>query len=1082
MSSASQDFLFKIICPTLIINESINSQSNSKIILEEIQLYEDFMSSIKQYLQNRYNDTIADLSQNLVNTKDTAVLIKEIISNPDYLELVVTQLNKQIRNLMKSIRSFSSTMMTNATLAPIRTKIQSLLNTLTQRISQSLTTKGWKGFLYSLGVYGFAKFVFNKFTEYGKSAESVLTFFNSGATDLLEEKIDTFSNMIINIASTTMAEFIGFFGDMVEVGKIFTDILSYIRRKLEVGNNLNLQNAPQTATTAESVGRIVRNVNTTADVGVDEIKKQAAKFGNKVDRDGRPPLIHKTASKNSNPNTLFNMGITEEYTALELAIMEGGHILEEDWKSNLKKMLAVGLITTSMAAAISTKDSYDKWMANVQQKNPQIAKQIMNLPDRPVSAVASPQGASPEAIGEPSDSRLAPSVSPLPQERPSTIAPETSPKPKKKPSMLLTNNPIEKLLLNTATTNGISGVELAAFMAQSAHETMSYYSMYELGDKEYFRMYDKKYAPEKASELGNTEVGDGYRYRGRGFIHLTGRYNYRKAGEELGLPLEQEPDLAADPKIAANIAVWFWKNRVVPKVTDFTDVAAVTKPINSGLNKLSLRVEKFNQYYDNLKWIENANKNTQTASLSEAGSSIRLGDLAEIKTNFEDADFWVWRRNTLERVGEPTKVFNPQHIGIKVQRTDILLPDYLYYLMQYLHTKGHFKKAATGSTNLVNITTNDIKNISFALNESNTKRIVEAIKKVKESEIVDLGKAREEDKLKKFHKDFMGKVKSDVEKKINALEVAHEQGLFDDLPIGSRFTLPKGASYKVLGHSMQASKTDQLPRHQLEFRNKFNFGPAKFIEVDGKFFRPMVYTEEVAGEMAGSNSAFELDKLVNFETGEKRYTKFTGPRKVSEKAKTKQVKGKEPLPPMSKPSKTGFQKHPYTGRLVGESVGYKVMAYDPTTAMAYSLADDSIKIPLVIGKDVKMSGNGLYLSNSENFVKTYYSGLTDKDEILIKFDYNPSDIISGNDRDNESEFTVKNAKIVGFKVISENISNNLFNIIKENMSVTATEVARIAKEKGLEPGSDEWFKHWFSLPYMIDRNKPNVRTPMGIKK
>lgn len=59
-------------------------------------------------------------------------------------------------------------------------------------------------------------------------------------------------------------------------------------------------------------GRIVKGVNTTVDVGVDEIKRQAAKFGNRVDRDGRP--------------------LTREskYTALELAIMEGGHALGED--------------------------------------------------------------------------------------------------------------------------------------------------------------------------------------------------------------------------------------------------------------------------------------------------------------------------------------------------------------------------------------------------------------------------------------------------------------------------------------------------------------------------------------------------------------------------------------------------------------------------------------------------------------------------------------------------------------------------------------------------------------------------------
>ena len=60
------------------------------------------------------------------------------------------------------------------------------------------------------------------------------------------------------------------------------------------------------------VGRIVKGVNTTPDVGPDEIKKQAAKMGFKVDRDGRPPLLHAKARKNSDPNTLFNLGLKEQ--------------------------------------------------------------------------------------------------------------------------------------------------------------------------------------------------------------------------------------------------------------------------------------------------------------------------------------------------------------------------------------------------------------------------------------------------------------------------------------------------------------------------------------------------------------------------------------------------------------------------------------------------------------------------------------------------------------------------------------------------------------------------------------------------
>lgn len=79
-------------------------------------------------------------------------------------------------------------------------------------------------------------------------------------------------------------------------------------------------------------GRIVKGVNTTVDVDVNEIPRQAAKFGNKVDKDGRPPTLS-SAVKGKSTNVLFNLGMTESaeprYTAAEWAIMEGGHSLEE---------------------------------------------------------------------------------------------------------------------------------------------------------------------------------------------------------------------------------------------------------------------------------------------------------------------------------------------------------------------------------------------------------------------------------------------------------------------------------------------------------------------------------------------------------------------------------------------------------------------------------------------------------------------------------------------------------------------------------------------------------------------------------
>jgi len=165
----------------------------------------------------------------------------------------------------------------------------------------------------------------------------------------------------------------------------------------------------------------------------------------------------------------------------------------------------------------------------------------------------------------------------------------------------LINNPIAKALRREAAIAGIEGAELAQLIAQCAHETQNFTSLKEFGGPTYFRKYDIQHDPQKAKMLGNTEPGDGARYRGRGYIQLTGRYNYRKAGEALGLPLEDQPELLERPDIAAKATLWYWQTRVQPKVSNFKDTREVTKPINSGLRGLSDREEKFNaimQFYN----------------------------------------------------------------------------------------------------------------------------------------------------------------------------------------------------------------------------------------------------------------------------------------------------------------------------------------------------------------------------------------------------------------------------------------------------------------------------------------------------
>lgn len=173
-----------------------------------------------------------------------------------------------------------------------------------------------------------------------------------------------------------------------------------------------------------------------------------------------------------------------------------------------------------------------------------------------------------------------------------------APKPQPKPAALPTKNKANELLVAKAGHRaGLRGEELAAFLAQTAHESQGFNRLKEAGGDDYFRkMYDPQHAPKTAAILGNTKPGDGVRYAGRGFMQLTGRDNYEKAGKALNLPLLKKPQLAARPDVAARIAVWFWKSRVRPNVSDFTDVEAVTKQINPALKHLDRREQHWADY------------------------------------------------------------------------------------------------------------------------------------------------------------------------------------------------------------------------------------------------------------------------------------------------------------------------------------------------------------------------------------------------------------------------------------------------------------------------------------------------------
>jgi choline kinase len=94
---------------------------------------------------------------------------------------------------------------------------------------------------------------------------------------------------------------------------------------------------------------------------------------------------------------------------------------------------------------------------------------------------------------------------------------------------------------------------------------------------------------------------------------------------------------------------------------------------------------------------------------------MTIGDVCEFKTNFEDADFWLIRKGSETTVGKPVKEYSPEHIGVKVISTDIMDPNYLYYVFMYLHQSGKFIPMSHGTLKLKNIRISDIKEIPISL-------------------------------------------------------------------------------------------------------------------------------------------------------------------------------------------------------------------------------------------------------------------------------------------------------------------------------------------------------------------------------
>ena len=127
----------------------------------------------------------------------------------------------------------------------------------------------------------------------------------------------------------------------------------------------------------------------------------------------------------------------------------------------------------------------------------------------------------------------------------------------------------------------------AAFIAQIAEESVSLNYFEEIASG---WEYDISRNPSLARELGNTHYGDGPRYKGRGPIQLTGRSNYIRAGQALGIDLVDHPTRAASPDVGFRTAGWYWVTHGLNGLADARDFREITLRINGGYNGYSTRL------------------------------------------------------------------------------------------------------------------------------------------------------------------------------------------------------------------------------------------------------------------------------------------------------------------------------------------------------------------------------------------------------------------------------------------------------------------------------------------------------------
>jgi len=189
---------------------------------------------------------------------------------------------------------------------------------------------------------------------------------------------------------------------------------------------------------------------------------------------------------------------------------------------------------------------------------------------------------------------------------------------------------------------------IAHFISQCAHESNNFRSLEEnlnYSTEALLRVFPRYFGPGKANAneyarnpeklanyvymdvnrtprgaLGNTQSGDGWRFRGRGLKQLTGRNNYTAFGKTVGMTAEQAAEYVATEKGAIESACWFWDTNKLNTIADTANVVLMTKRINGGNIGLSDRLRRYNEA---MGILGGSSGSSEVLKVGSRGDSVR---------------------------------------------------------------------------------------------------------------------------------------------------------------------------------------------------------------------------------------------------------------------------------------------------------------------------------------------------------------------------------------------------------------------------------------------------------------------------